>query len=129
MRRGGAKYGRSGPRACERASSSSPFQTPTPDDSGDEKERDRERLRDPPASGGAGGGCKAGGAQTAPRSLLPPLPRCDSRASSQSESENDGAGGGGRPGSRLSQGSGVSFAGSEIELELCATDCASYLAL
>jgi hypothetical protein len=35
----------------------------------------------------------------------------------------------GRPESRMSQGSCVSFAGSEIELELCATDCASYLAL
>lgn len=160
-RRGGAKNSRNGPRACSRASSSSPFQTPTPDDSGDEKVRDRDRRLDILSgggggqAGGAGGGQRRCGAQAPHRSLLPPvytvkrtlyhdfvgkctriltfenflqLPRCDSRASSQSESENDGAGGV-RPGSRLSQGSCVSFAGSEIELELCATDCASYLAL
>ena len=53
-RGGGAKQSRYGPRACSRASSSSPFQTPTPDDSGDEKERDRDRRLDMLSGGGGG---------------------------------------------------------------------------
>lgn len=67
---------------------------------------------------------------------LPPLPRSSSE-SDQDCGLNGGVGpaegGAGvvfqRPESRLSEGSCASFAGSEIELELCATDCASYLPL
>jgi len=61
VRRAGKNAGkknRHGPRACSHASSS-PFQTPTPYDSGDEKERDRDRRLDILSGGGGGGG--AGG--------------------------------------------------------------------
>ena len=81
VRRGGAKKSRNGPLACSRASSSSPFQTPTPDDSGDEKERDRDRRLDMLSGGGggqAGGGGGGGqqvrcGAHAHHRTLLPPV--------------------------------------------------------
>ena len=82
VRRAGKNAGkknRHGPRACSHASSSSPFQTPTPDDSGDEKERDRDRRLDMlsgggggQAGGGGGGGQQVrGGAHAHHRTLLP----------------------------------------------------------
>jgi hypothetical protein len=64
VRRAGKNAGkknRHGPRACSHASSS-PFQTPTPYDSGDEKERDRDRRLDILSGGGGGGGAGVGAA-------------------------------------------------------------------
>lgn len=123
-RRAGRKV-RSGARNSSRASSetsASPFQTPTPDGSDDERDRDgeRERMQEK---------LSASQPHLIQRTPLPPLSRSDSRASSESDQDAWAGGSSARPESRLSQGSGVSFAGSEIELELCATDCASYLPL
>jgi len=154
-KRGPAKP-RAGTRNSSRTSSASPqVPTPTPDDNevdalvnGKLSARhwnEASVLADTPA-------CRQGEARdtaqghragwhepcqwlSAPMPLLP-LPR----SSSESDQECGVNGGGGpaeagagvafqRPESRLSQGSCASFAGSEIELELCATDCASYLPL
>ena len=141
LRRGGKKVRNgSGARNSSRASSASPqiaadahtqhaggvareevpFSSPRPGRKGASKEKDRLTV------------------------TARPLPAPVTRSSSDSDQEwgVEGVAGDGcvgvdatagattqRPESRLSEGSCVSFAGSEIELELCATDCASYLPL